>query len=131
MVDFLTEFTRHLFGDGHDTYLETDGVLSCLTSTSILANFPSISIQMRGKNFNKYNYLGIPEAIPAADPAAIRAILRSLLFSIISAHPIAQDLPISTLGPSGPSEHPVPKVIAAWMALIVGKIALMKSIPSR
>lgn len=71
-----------------------------------------------------------PEAIPAADPAAIRAILRSLLFSIISAHPIAQDLPISTLGPSGPNEHPVPKVIAAWMALIAGKIALMKSIPS-
>jgi hypothetical protein len=68
-----------------------------------------------------YNQSKIPEAIPAADPAATRAILRSLLFSIIAAHPYAQDLPISTLGPSGPREHPVPKVMAAWMALDCGK----------
>ncbi|MFS7963815.1 hypothetical protein Hanom_Chr08g00742751 [Helianthus anomalus] len=54
-----------------------------------------------------------PEAMPAAAPAATRAILRSLLFSIINEHPFAHDFPISTLGPSGPNEQPVPKVTAA------------------
>ncbi|PIA63321.1 hypothetical protein AQUCO_00200975v1 [Aquilegia coerulea] len=49
--------------------------------------------------------------------------------SIISERSFAHDLPISTHGPSGPSEQPVPKVTAAWMALIVGKTPENKSNP--
>lgn len=71
----------------------------------------------------------IPEAIPAAAPAATRAIRLSRLFSIISEHALAHDLPISTLGPSGPNEQPVPKVTAAWIAFTVGKMAPRKLIP--
>lgn len=67
--------------------------------------------------------------MPAAAPAATRAIFLSLLFSIISENPFAHDFPISTLGPSGPKEQPVPKVTAAWMAFIVGKIPESKSNP--
>nr|GMC76347.1 hypothetical protein Iba_chr03eCG0280 [Ipomoea batatas] len=51
----------------------------------------------------------IPEEIPAAAPAATRAILLSRLFSMITEHPWAQDFPMSTLGPSGPKEQPVPR----------------------
>lgn len=55
----------------------------------------------------------IPEEIPAAAPAAIRVFILSLLFAIIKENPWAHDLPMSTLGPSGPKEQPVPKVTAA------------------
>lgn len=67
--------------------------------------------------------------MPAAAPAATRAIFLSLLFSIIKENPLAHDFPISTLGPSGPKEPPVPKVTAAWMAFTVGKTPERKSNP--
>lgn len=57
-----------------------------------------------------------PEAIPAADPAATR---ESFLFGLLSNKvptPLAMEVPISTLGPSGPKEFPVPRVTQAATA---------------
>lgn len=60
--------------------------------------------------------------LPAPDPAARRGT--NLLFLLLKTlpKPLAKDLPISTLGPSGPKEHPVPSVIAAALALKNGAI---------
>lgn len=62
-------------------------------------------------------------AIPAPDPAASRGT--SLLFLLRKTLPRAraQERPISTLGPSGPREQPVPRVIAAAPVLRKGAIA--------
>ena len=59
------------------------------------------------------NTTNVPEAIPDAVPATTRATFLALLFSIINENPLAHDFPMSTLGPSGPEEQPVPKVTAA------------------
>lgn len=57
-----------------------------------------------------------PEEIPAADPAAAR---ESFLLGFLSNEvptPLAMEVPISTLGPSGPREFPVPRVTQAATA---------------
>ncbi len=54
-----------------------------------------------------------PEEIPAADPTATR---ESFLWGFLSNKvptPLAMEAPISTLGPSGPNELPVPRVTQA------------------
>jgi hypothetical protein len=57
-----------------------------------------------------------PEEIPAADPVATRDNLVPLLQCNTFPIPCAIDEPISTLGPSGPSELPVPRVTVAATA---------------
>lgn len=76
-----------------------------------------------------WQYWQLPEEMPAAAPAATSAIFLSLLCSINCENPFAVDFPISTLGPSGPNEQPVPNVTAAWIAFTVGKIPARKSKP--
>lgn len=64
------------------------------------------------------------EVSPAPEPAATNdSSLRCLLFSTVP-RPRAAALPISTLGPSGPKEFPVPKVIAAAVAFSRGLVTL-------
>lgn len=58
-----------------------------------------------------------PDEIPAAEPEATRDSFLSSLFSNNAPIPLAMDAPISTLGPSGPNEFPVPRVTAAATAL--------------
>uniref|UniRef100_A0A7C9F855 Uncharacterized protein n=1 Tax=Opuntia streptacantha TaxID=393608 RepID=A0A7C9F855_OPUST len=53
-----------------------------------------------------------PEASPAADPAATRGTFLLVAPNKL-AMPLAIEEPISTLGPSGPNEFPVPRVIHA------------------
>ena len=60
------------------------------------------------------------ELSPAPDPAASRGKRRLCLLRRTLPSARAVDLPISTLGPSGPSEQPLPKVIAAAVALRTG-----------
>lgn len=57
-----------------------------------------------------------PEEIPAADPAATRDTFLLELLSNKELTPLAMDAPISTLGPSGPNEFPVPRVTQAATA---------------
>lgn len=61
-----------------------------------------------------------PAAIPAADPAALS---ESFLLAPLSKKvptPLAMETPISTLGPSGPNEFPVPKVTQAAAVFRIG-----------
>lgn len=64
-----------------------------------------------------------PEAIPAADPAALRESFFLAPLSKKAPTPLATETPISTLGPSGPNEFPVPKVTQAATVLRTGFIA--------
>ena len=64
--------------------------------------------------------------MPAAAPAATR---ESYLFKLLSAKvptPLAIDAPISTLGPSGPKEFPVPIVTQAAIVLRKGRYATLR-----
>lgn len=47
-----------------------------------------------------------PAATPAPAPAAIKEVRCRCLLRRLDANPFANDLPMSTLGPSGPSEAP-------------------------
>lgn len=64
----------------------------------------------------KYEKQDSPDAIPAADPAATRASFFPPSNLNTFPNPLAIDEPISTLGPSGPKEFPVPRVKDAAMA---------------
>lgn len=74
-----------------------------------------------GKKENK------PDEIPAADPEAIRDNLFPLFHPNTWETPLAIAEPISTLGPSGPKELPVPRVTEAAMAFKKGLNALLTS----
>ena len=67
-----------------------------------------------------------PEEIPAADPAAIRERFVWGYLSNKVAIPLAMEVPISTLGPSGPKELPVPRVTQAERAFMNGRKAALR-----
>ena len=62
---------------------------------------------------------------PAPDPAASRGNRRRCLLRSTLPRALAVDLPISTLGPSGPSEQPLPRVMAAAVARSTGANAAL------
>lgn len=64
-----------------------------------------------------------PEEIPAADPAASRERFLWEFLSNKVRTPLAMEVPISTLGPSGPKELPVPRVTQAASAFKNGRNA--------
>lgn len=57
-----------------------------------------------------------PAERPAAEPAARRGMIVEEVKKGVDAIHLAMDFPISTLGPSGPKELPVPKVTEAAIA---------------
>lgn len=63
-----------------------------------------------------------PAATPAPDPAATRDVNCRCGSRNTELRPFATDLPISTLGPSGPREAPVPRVTAAAMERATGRV---------
>lgn len=68
----------------------------------------------------KNNMGNKPEAIPAADPAALSDSFLRPPLSSRAPTPLATDVPISTLGPSGPKEFPVPNVTQAAIVFKTG-----------
>lgn len=62
-----------------------------------------------------------PAARPAADPAARRGRILAEVKKGVEAIHLAMELPISTLGPSGPKELPVPRVTEAAIAFKKGR----------
>jgi hypothetical protein len=62
-----------------------------------------------------------PAERPAADPAARRGSILAVVKRGVEAIHLATELPISTLGPSGPRELPVPKVTEAAIAFKKGR----------
>lgn len=88
-------------------------------------------IQIKCKNLQHFMAICIeflnkkdqPEEIPAAEPAALR---ESFLWAPLSNNEptiLATEAPISTLGPSGPNELPVPRVTQAAIAFKIGSTA--------
>ena len=67
----------------------------------------------------------LSQALPAPDPAASRGNRRRCLLRSTLPRALAVDLPISTLGPSGPSEQPLPRVMAAAVARSTGARAAL------
>jgi len=60
---------------------------------------------------------------PAPEPAARRGMRRLCLLLNNRPSALAVERPISTEGPSGPREHPVPRVMAAAVARRTGAVA--------